>query len=396
MSLESSDRVCALVLGGHVNGYSIINELHSCGIKNIALFDSGKSLARRSNKIIYQATIDKSREALLHELNNLNRRFDYIVVFPTNDVQIKNLYLLYDQVSSFCYLPFNRHTVLNSLDKFFQYKTCDLIGVPYPKTAHASKVEDLDVVDKLTFPLLVKPTVRWDLTTDVFRTLYLSSYEQFERYHSRILKNIEGGVEFAISEYIPGDDTNIYAYTCFRTEDGRILNEWTGKKLNQYPDNYGVFSSASNEAAKVVLEQGRVLVNALDASGIVQPEFKYDHRNGTFKLMEVNLRSMMWHRVGSISGVKLQETQFKHATNQKITSYHQDKSKRIHLVLMLHEIPNLISRRGYWKHFKHNVWGGEKRVWAVFDSGDFKPFLVSLALLLKVGVSACLKRFKLR
>lgn len=385
-----------MVLGGHVNGYSIVKELYQQGITNIALFDPGKSLARFSNKVKYRAVIDKTPETLLRELRKLNHQYEFIVIYPTDDLQVENLHALYDEVSDFCYLPFNRETVIQASDKFFQYETCERIGIPYPKTVNAKAVEDLDSIELLAFPLLIKPSTRKDLTVDVFRSLYLDGLEEYEREKLRLAKLISKGIEFVISEYIPGDDTNIYAYTCFRNGKGEILNEWTGKKLTQYPDNYGVFCSASNESPDDVLVQGRALVTALDVYGIIEPEFKYDFRDGKYKLMETNLRSMMWHRTGSVSGVKLHETQFKYATGQAVKHHKQDKSESIHFVLMLHEIPNLIARKGYWKHFKHNVWGGEKRVWAIFEWRDIKPFLYSLVLLSKAGAAAWLRRFGLR
>ena len=387
---------CALVLGGHVNGYSIVKELYEQGITEIALFDPGRSLARYSNKVKYRAVIDKKSETLLKELKKLHQHYDYIVPFPTDDLQLEHLRAIYDEVSDFCYMPFNRDTLLDASDKFYQYQTCEKISVPYPKTVNAKSVSDLESIDGLTFPLLIKPSTRKDLTVDVFRTLYLEKEADYLNAKSNLAEKIAKGVEFVISEYIPGDDTNIYAYTCFRSQQGEILNEWIGKKLTQYPDNYGVFCSASNEAPEAVLSQGRALVEALDGFGIIEPEFKYDYRDGKYKLMETNLRSMMWHRTGSISGVKLQETQFKYATQHAITNYVQEKPQRIHFVLMLHEIPNLIARKGYWKHFKRNIWGGEKRVWAIFELRDMKPFFYSLFLLSKTGAAAWLRRFGLR
>lgn len=386
----------ALVLGGHVNGYSIVKELYEHGIENIALFDPGQSLARFSNKVKYRAVIDETPETLLCELKKLNQKYEFIVVYPTDDLQVTNLHTIYDNVSDFCYLPFNKNKVIQASDKDFQYETCEQIGIPYPKSVSVNVVEDLDAFETLSFPLLIKPSTRKDLTMGVFRTLYIDTLEDYESKKTRLAKLVSKGISFVISEYIPGDDTNIYAYTCFRNEKGEILNEWTGKKLTQYPDNFGVFCSASNEAPIDILMQGRDLVTALDAYGIVEPEFKYDFRDGKFKLMEVNLRSMMWHRIGSVSGVKLHETQFKHATGQFVTRYTQDKSRSIHYVLMLHEIPNLIARRGYWKQFKQNIWGGGKRFWAVFEWCDIKPFLYSFFLLFKLGAVSWLKRFGLR
>ena len=312
--------------------------------------------------------------------------------FPTDDLQVENLY----QIKVFCYLPFNPDTVMQSFDKYYQYSVCEKIGIPYPKTCRLNKVADLEKVEDLIFPVLVKPSTRVDIVQNVFRNIYLEDSEKYLAEKTKLKEFIEQGVEFIASEFVPGDDTNIYAYTCYRSQNGIIQNEWTGKKLTQYPDNYGVFCSASNEAPDMVLEQGRLLVDALDAYGVVEPEFKFDERDGKFKLMEVNLRSMMWHRTGKISGVRLHKSMYDFALGSKPIKDAQYKEPTIHFVYMVHEVGNLIARKGYWKYFKHNVWGGDKRVWAVYELQDIKPFLYGLYLLSKASVSACLKRFGMR
>ena len=63
---------------------------------------------------------------------------------------------------------------------------------------------------------------------------------------------------------------------------------------------------------------------------------------------------------------------------------------------MSHEIPNLVVRKGYWKHFKHNIWGGDKRDWAIFEWRDIKPFYYSLFLFLKIFIKAVLVRLSFK
>jgi D-aspartate ligase len=389
-------KVVALVMGGYINGYSIVKELHEEGIENIALFHSGRSVAGFSNKINYLATIDKTPEGLLKELKKLNEQYDYIVPFPTDDLQVENLYHIRKKIKKFCYLPLNPDTVMQSFDKYYQYTVCERISVPYPKTIHLNTLADLDKVDVLTFPVLIKPSTRVDIVQNVFRNIYLEDMVSFIVNKDRLKDFIEQGVEFIASEFVPGDDTNIFAYTCYRSQNGIIQNEWTGKKLTQYPDNYGVFCSASNQAPDEVLTQGRALVQALEAYGIIEPEFKYDVRDQKFKLMEVNLRSMMWHRTGKVSGVRLHKSMFDYAVGSQPVKDTQYKQPTVHFVYMLHEIGNLISRKGYWKYFKHNVWGANKRTWAVYESQDIKPFIYSIYLLSRVSINACLKRLGLR
>lgn len=396
MLKEKLKNNCALVLGGYINGFSIIKELHEEGIKDIALFDSGRSIAGFSNKIIYHSIIDQKSETLLREIKKLNQKYDYIVPFPTDDQHLELLYEISDEIKDFCFIPFNKNNLLFSLDKFSQYQTCARVGIPFPKTINLKLIKDIDSIKNLNFPVLIKPTSRKDLTTNVFRTLYIGSEKDLLDLKLTLIKKLELGIEFLASEIIPGNDTNIYAYTCFRSKEGEILNEWIGKKLTQHPDNYGVFSSASNQGPPDILIQGRKLVDAIDGYGIIQPEFKFDYRDNKFKLMEINLRSMMWHRTGNLSGVKLQATQYKYATNNSVIRYVQDQSQHIHYVFMMHEISNLIARKGYWRHFKYNIWGSKKRFWAVYERADIKPFLYSLILLLKSGVSSWLRRIGLR
>lgn len=389
-------RAIALVLGGYINGYSIIKELYEEGVENIALFHTGRSVAGFSNKINYLAIIDKTPKGLLTELRKLKEQFDYIVPFPTDDLQVENLYRIRDEIKDFCYLPLNPSTVMQSFDKYYQYSVCEGVGIPYPKSCRLSASADLEKVKNLTFPILIKPTTRVDIVKNVFRNIYIEDLDGYFAKKLGLQAHIEQGVEFIASEFVPGDDTNIYAYTCYRSQGGIIQNEWAGKKLTQYPDNYGVFCSASNEAPDVILEQGRLLVDALDAYGIVEPEFKFDERDGKFKLMEVNLRSMMWHRTGKISGVRLHKSMYEYALGRQPVRDIQIKKPVIHFVYMLHEICNLISRKGYWPFFKHNVWGGGKRVWAIYDVTDLKPFFYSFYLLLIASAKACLRRLKIR
>jgi D-aspartate ligase len=391
-----ANKTYALVLGGYVNGYSIIKELHSCGVENITLMSYGKPLASYSNKINYFKSIDKTSKSLFNAIKELKQECDYIVIFPTDDLQLENLHAIYEDIKEFCFLPFNYENILESLDKYVQYSYCEKYDIPYPKTQHIETIEDIQKINSMMFPVLVKPNKRNDLVTDVFRSLFLETVEDYKKNISKLKYFIDKNLTFLASEFIPGDDTNIYAYVGYRTQDGEILNEWIGKKLTQFPDEFGVFSSASNEAPDIVKEQGRKLLELMDLKGICEPEFKYDSRDGKYKLMEINLRSMMWHRVGNLSGVNIQYSQYLDAIGKTVPRQTQNQEKRVHFVYMEHEILNLIFRKHYWKHFKHNVFGCKNREFAVWDKTDVKPFLFNTLDFIKGIVEKCLRALKIR
>ncbi len=385
---------CALVLGGHVNGYSIIRELFECGLRDIALFDQGKSIASKSNKVTYYRKIDNSIDTLKNEILFLKNSCEKIVIFPTNDLQIEQLNEIYFDISNFCYIPFNHKTVMKSLDKTYQYQCCAEIGVPFPQTIIAVSHDDLRKISTMDFPVLVKPVKRDDLKINIFRNMYIKDIEGFNKKYESLANAISQGVKLMISEVIPGDDTNIYAYVAYRSKKGEILNEWIGKKLNQYPGNFGVFSSACNDAPEIVAEQGRKLVNHMNLMGICEPEFRYDPRDKKYKLMEINLRSMMWHRLGNLCGVNIQYTQYQDAIGRHAENQLQILDKKRHFIFMTHEILNLIFRRGYWKFFKHNLFSSKVREFAVYCPGDIKPFLYSIYFLIISLGGRCLKALK--
>lgn len=386
----------AVVLGGFVNGYSIIRELRERGVKNIFLLDSKRSLASYSNKIDGFSRIDDGPRSLQRELARLSERYQKLVIYPTSDLHLENLHEIYDDVSPFCFLPFNRENLMSVSDKTVQYEHCERLGVPYPRSVQVTTRPQLEVLAKLQYPLLLKPCKRVDLTTNTFRSLLLETPADLDRYRVLLEGIINQKIGLMASEIIPGDDTVIYAYVAYISGNGHILNEWIGKKLTQFPDRFGVFSSASNEAPEIVRELGRRLVEGMGLFGIVEPEFKYDYRDGQYKLMEINLRSMMWHRLGNRTGVNLQFTQWQDALGLPATAQTQEMEQRVHFVYGKHELLNVLLRHRYWKHFRHNLFGGDKCYFAVCNWRDPKPLLQDLLSVLKLIVRQCRKKLRIR
>ena len=366
---------CVLVLGGHVNGYSIIQELYEKKVREIILFAYSRELATYSNKIKKFELIDKTPESLHRNIEKLHTVYEKIIVFPTDDLQLENLHKLYNKINSFCFLPFNPENLQSCLDKHVQYTYCEELGIPYPKTIYIHEKRDLRNIEPIQSPILLKPSKRDDLRGKVFRNLKIDSPDDLNKVKKEMENHLDSGIKFLASEIIPGGEDCIYAYVAYRDMNGKILNEWTGKKLAQYPDNFGVFASASNEAPDEVKIQGRKLLNKMDIKGIAQPEFKYDTRDKKYKLMEINLRSMMWHRVGNLSGVNLQYSQYLDAMGEKVCSQVQIKNKDIHFVYLKYEILNLIRRRKYLRTFIRNLKESDETYIAVYDRQDIKPFL---------------------
>jgi len=146
---------CALILGGDINGYSIIRELSENGVEEIVLFENKKSLASMSNKIVLFIEIDNSKESLRQALNQLRKKYNYIIIFSTNDHDLENLNDIYHEIIDFCFVPINHENLSQCINKYVQYQYCNKYQIPYPKTQYLETISDVEKIPNLKFPLLV-------------------------------------------------------------------------------------------------------------------------------------------------------------------------------------------------------------------------------------------------
>ena len=160
------------------------------------------------------------------------------------------------------------------------------------------------------------------------------------------------------SEIIPGGPENVWAYIGYCDRPGHIMAGWTGRKLTQRPHDFGVFSTAESRINQVVTDQGRRLLEASEHVGVGEPEFRYDSRDGKYKLMEINPRVMMWHITGHFAGVNLPLIQYYHCIGDQarcaaLCVGQDDCSKR--LVYMHTEILNVLDHEPVWHYIKSVV-----------------------------------------
>tara|TARA_B100000925_G_scaffold216119_1_gene165278 strand:- start:17703 stop:18908 length:1206 start_codon:yes stop_codon:yes gene_type:complete len=390
--MENIKSYSSVVMGSYINAYCIASELRAFDETNIALLYSKKSYCNFSNK--FNSKIKYiSEEGLLNALKSLSLKYKYLILFPTDDLQLRLLANIYEEIKDFCYLPMNPKTFQRLEDKFYQYNLCEKLDISYPKSIKVSLANELDSIS-LRFPFILKPTIREDIDTEVFRSLLIESASDLHKNKIMLENFIKQGIKFIASEYIPGEDNKIYAYTCFKTLDGDIKGEWVGRKLTQFRDNFGVFASAVNTQSSVLIDLGRKIASNIDYHGIIEPEFKYDERDNQFKLMEINLRSMMWHKVGFNSGVYLHKNLLDYALQREFEVTSQSHISRTNLVFLPNEFSNLILKKNHLLKFYKILTQGDRVDFIGYSFSDKRVILFSIFDLAVKVSSACLRLLK--
>ena len=171
------------------------------------------------------------------------------------------------------------------------YFLCREHSVPTPATFFPKSREDAEEFARTaTFPVMMK-----GVDTRAFldapgagkviarsRQDLLATYDEMTRGHERRA--------LILQEYIPGDARSVWMFNGYFDEGSECLFGITGQKLRQYPPYIGQTSLGYCSENPAVHELTRRFMKALGYTGILDIGFRYDARDGRYKLLDVNPR----------------------------------------------------------------------------------------------------------
>ena len=82
----------------------------------------------------------------------------------------------------------------------------------------------------------------------------------------------------------------IGSYYTYLDEEGNNLFDFTKRVIRRYPKNMGVGSYHITDRVQLITEESLKLFRHVGLLGLANAEFKYDDRDGQWKLIEVNAR----------------------------------------------------------------------------------------------------------
>ena len=117
---------------------------------------------------------------------------------------------------------------------------------------------------------------------------------------------LNNGVTLMLQEYVPGPPTAHYFIDGFVDRNGRVCARFARRRLRMHPPDFGNSSFHASVPLKEVsgaMDTVDWLWTVLPYRGIFSAEFKYDARDGLFKILEVNVRPWWYIEFAARSGV---------------------------------------------------------------------------------------------
>jgi predicted ATP-grasp superfamily ATP-dependent carboligase len=175
--------------------------------------------------------------------------------------------------------------VRDVIDKATLYERCRAIGAPVPNTVVAGTDGDLRrLAADMSFPIVVKRGAPW-LHGDGRRA---TSTRLVDR-PSDLMAG-EAPTPVLLQEHIPAGEGDDWLFHGYCDSSSRCLLAGTGRKVRSFPPRAGETSLGRSEPNPDLDELARSLLTAIGYRGVVSMDYRFDRRDGTYKLLDLNPR----------------------------------------------------------------------------------------------------------
>ena len=175
------------------------------------------------------------------------------------------------------------------------YRLCDQMGIDHPKTVVFRAGEQTALTAPFGPPYILKPSnsvTYWEHPfPSQHKVFTLNAWEDVVRTADAVF-TAGYGDSLILQEYIPGDDSHMRVMTCYSDRQGRVRMMALGHVLLEEHTPHGIGNHAVilNDSQPELAETLKGFLETLGIAGFSNFDIKYDARDKTYKLFEINLR----------------------------------------------------------------------------------------------------------
>lgn len=293
----------ALVLGSNLNGLTIARSLGRQGVSVWVVTSPNIKLASYSRYTHRTLPLPNGEsEAQVGYLLDLaaRHRLDGWVLFPTSDESAALLSKFHVTLSSRYRVSTPTWDILQwAYDKRLTYRLAAQEKVDHPVTLYPASESDLDAC---VFPAILKPAAHVAVNRFTAAKAWPVADREGLLARYREARELIPPELILIQERIPGGGESQFSYAALCRE-GKPIASLTARRTRQYPVDFG-YSSSFVETLDVpeIVAPSRRLLAAIRYTGLVEIEYKFDARNGRYKLLDINPRLWTWSPLGGRAG----------------------------------------------------------------------------------------------
>jgi D-aspartate ligase len=203
------------------------------------------------------------------------------------------------------------------------------LGIATAETAFPqSREEVLSYLETAKFPIMLKGIFGTRLGASAGKRMFIvrdraELLRLYDAYEDQAEPN------FMLQEYIPGGDDTVWMFNGYFNKDSDCLVGFTGKKIRQYPVYTGFTSLGICLPCEVVDQTTRRFMKAVGYRGILDIGYRFDARDGQYKVLDINPRVGATFRlfVGK-NGIDVVRAMYLDITGQKVEAAPAPEGRR--------------------------------------------------------------------
>ncbi len=289
----------------------LVRPLGRAGIDAAVVAQPGEPerFSRFTRAVIETAGDSEPDEQVVDRLIEYGRRQSSPpVLFYTDDKALWHASKFRDRLGdAFRFVMPDHGLVCDLVDKARFLALAERLSLPVPRARVLAAVEQEPPSDlELRFPIVLKPVTRldygaWEALESCSKAYEIASAEDLWGLWPRL-----AALQLVVvaQELVPGHENQILSYHAYVDDDGRIVGEFTGRKIRTYPPEFGHTTALTVSADPQVADVGRDILQRLDFSGVAKLDFKRGP-DGQLHLLEINPRFSLWHHPGAVAGVNI-------------------------------------------------------------------------------------------
>ena len=314
----------ALVMNTHITGLAVARSLGRAGVPVIGLDDERGGLGQHSRHLtglglVPGPTVDDGR-ALADHLSALGPSFaERPVLVPTNDDWVLALAQHREQLEPHYRYSFAAHDVVQrALAKSSLYRACESLGVAIPRTWYLDGSTPEQVAAAVPYPCVLKPDdSRGFFTAFRAKVFVVRDADELVR---RCREAAAHGLVLVAQEWVETRPGGFWSVASYLSPDGTPRGVFTGRKLEQWPPDFGTSCLADARWDADIADAGVRVLQALGYWGISEIEFVEDAATGRRLLLDVNTRAWKWIGLPVAAGVDLPLLAHRDAAGQTFDS----------------------------------------------------------------------------
>ncbi|HLH30183.1 MAG TPA: hypothetical protein VKY31_03205 [Terriglobia bacterium] len=359
-AMRSLGRLGVDVYGIHAKRYSAPSRSKYC--RRVFLWDLDNSPAK------------DSVEYLLSIADKLGSR---VLLLPTNDETALFVAENTRSLEQAFVFPHNSPELVRMLyNKKEMYFLAKRLSIPTAETVFPESRRDvIEFSKRAQFPVMLKASDNIAVSRRTGKKMVIvQSMDELLSLYDRM--EDPTNPTLMLQEYIPGKDDTVWMFNGYFDENSDCLFGITGRKIHQTPVYTGMTALGICLPNPVIEQTTKALVKAVGYRGILDIGYRYDARDGSYKLLDVNPRLGATFRlfVGT-NDMGVVRAEYLHLTGQRVPP----SDIRIGRKWIVEDLDTISCLHYFRDHALsiHDWWTGYRGIQecAWFAAEDLMPFL---------------------